>query len=66
MLLRHPEQLSDKLGPVTQVLLDELGPHHPQEGRRGLVGNGLGQQGLTFKSRKKTLNIRKDRTRGNK
>lgn len=49
MLLRHPEQLSDKLGPVTQVLLDELGPHHSQEGRRGLVGNGLGQQGLTFR-----------------
>lgn len=52
MLLRHPEQLSDELGPVTQVLLDELGAHHSQEGRRGLVGNGLGQQGLTFRGRK--------------
>lgn len=50
MLLCYPEQLSDKLGSVTKVLLDELRPHHSQEGRRGLVGYGLGQQGLTFKS----------------
>lgn len=49
MLLGDPEQLSDELGPVTQVLLDKLGPHHSQEGGRGLVGDGLSQQGLTFK-----------------
>ena len=48
MLLRHPEELSHQLGPITKVLLDQLGAHHPQEGSRGLIGYGLGKQRLTW------------------
>lgn len=47
VLLGHPEQLSDQLGPVAQVLLDQLGAHHTQERGRRLVGHGLGEQRLS-------------------
>lgn len=45
-LIGHPEQLADQLGPIAQVLLDELGTNHAQEGCAGAVGDRLGQQRL--------------------
>lgn len=32
MLLCHPEELPHQLGPISQVLLDQLRAHHTQEG----------------------------------
>lgn len=46
VLLGYPEELSHQLGPVSQVLLDQLGAHHTQEGGRSLVGHSFGQQRL--------------------
>lgn len=44
----HPEELSNQLGPVPQVLLDELGAHHTQEGGGCLISYGLGEKCLTW------------------
>mmetsp|Transcript_25079 Transcript_25079/g.57367 ORF Transcript_25079/g.57367 Transcript_25079/m.57367 type:complete len:279 (+) Transcript_25079:280-1116(+) len=46
LLVCHAEELSDELWSVSEVLLDELGPRHSQEGGRRLVGDGLGEQSL--------------------
>merc|ERR1719180_619234 len=46
MFISHPEQLSHQLRTVSKVLLDQLTSNHSEEGCAGLVGDGLGQQGL--------------------
>lgn len=61
MLLGDAEQLANELGPIAQVLLDQLGADDAQESgfkfnfeklikymklTRGLIGNGLGQERL--------------------
>jgi hypothetical protein len=66
VLLCDAEQLSNQLWSVAQVLLDQLGADHAQEGGGSLVGNGLGQQSLagtwgsvqddTFRGSKKITN----------
>ena len=37
-LVRRFEQFADELGPVAEILLDELGSHDAEEGGRGGVG----------------------------
>lgn len=46
VLLGYPEELSHQLGPVSQVLLDQLRAHHTQEGGWSLVGHSFGEQRL--------------------
>ena len=43
VFLGHPEQLSDQLRPIPQVLLDQLRAHHTQESCGSLVSHRLGQ-----------------------
>ena len=40
------EHLPNELGAVSEVLLDELGTDDAEEGGAGLVGDGLGEEGL--------------------
>mmetsp|Transcript_4465 Transcript_4465/g.10380 ORF Transcript_4465/g.10380 Transcript_4465/m.10380 type:complete len:347 (-) Transcript_4465:220-1260(-) len=46
VLPRQPEHISDHSRALSQVLLDEFGAHHTDEGGSGLVGHGLGKHGL--------------------
>mmetsp|Transcript_4964 Transcript_4964/g.16607 ORF Transcript_4964/g.16607 Transcript_4964/m.16607 type:complete len:323 (-) Transcript_4964:459-1427(-) len=46
VLVGHPEQLAHELGPVSEVLLDELRAGHTEEGGRCLVGHRLGEERL--------------------
>ena len=48
MLLGKAEQLADKLGAVTRVLLNELGAHNAEKGGGGLVGHGLGKKRFAY------------------
>ena len=60
MLLGHPEEFPDQLGPVAEVLLDELGADDAEERGGGLVGHGLGKEGLAGalkREREKKLNL---------
>ena len=46
LLVRHAEELAHEPWPVAEVLLDELRARDTQKGRRGLVGDGLGEERL--------------------
>jgi hypothetical protein len=47
VLLCNPEQLTDELGPVAEVLLNELGADDAEERRGRLIRDGLREQRLT-------------------
>jgi hypothetical protein len=46
VVVRDAKKFSDQLGPVAEVLLNQLGPHHAQKRGRSLVRHGLGEQGF--------------------
>lgn len=46
VLLGHAEELAHELWPITEVLLNQLASDDAQEGGRGLVGDGLGEERL--------------------
>ena len=46
VFLSHTEEFSDEFWTVTEVLLDQLRSHHPQERRRRLVRDRFGKQCL--------------------
>ena len=46
LVIISPEHVPDHPWSLPQVLLDKLRPHHPDEGRRGVVGHGLGKHRL--------------------
>ena len=52
IFLSHTEELSHKLGPVSEVFLNQLRTNDAQEGGRGLVCDSLCEQ-LFRKERKK-------------
>mmetsp|Transcript_92954 Transcript_92954/g.259771 ORF Transcript_92954/g.259771 Transcript_92954/m.259771 type:complete len:270 (-) Transcript_92954:430-1239(-) len=45
-IISDSKELTNQLGPVSKVLLNQFGSHHAQKGGRGLVRDSLGQQGL--------------------
>ena len=46
VLLSHTEELADELGPVSEVLLNQLGADYPEECRRSLVCDGFSEKRL--------------------
>ena len=47
VLASHGEQLSDHPGSFSDVLLDQLGSGHPDEGAVGVMGDGASEEGLS-------------------